>query len=78
MKRQSIFLSCFIGGLLFVQHVNAQFKKLDVEFNVNIATYSIVEFIVAENQGRLFYIDGKADVAFPVQKILGTVLLPAS
>ena len=28
-------------------------SKVDVEFNPNIATYSIVEFLVAKEQGRL-------------------------
>jgi len=37
-------------------------SKVDVEFNPNIATYSIVEYLVAKEQGRLFYIDGKADI----------------
>jgi len=34
-------------------------SKVEVEFNPNIATYSIVEYLVAKHQGRLFYIDGK-------------------
>lgn len=37
-------------------------SKVDVEFNPNIATYSIVEYLVAKHQGRLFYFDGKADI----------------
>ncbi|WP_188616765.1 DUF4932 domain-containing protein [Cloacibacterium rupense] len=39
-------------------------SKVDVEFNPNIATYSIVEFLVAKEQGRLFYIDGKSDISY--------------
>lgn len=35
--------------------------KLSIEFNPNIATYSIVERLVANHNGRLFYIDGKRD-----------------
>ncbi len=38
-------------------------SKVDVEFNPNIATYSIVEYLVAKEQGRLFYIDGKTDIS---------------
>ena len=37
--------------------------KLSVEFNENIATYSIVERLVADKEGKLFYIDGKAEDA---------------
>ena len=40
---------------------NQEIKQLSVEFNENIATYSIVEKLVANKEGRLFYIDGKAD-----------------
>jgi len=40
---------------------NQNNNKLSVEFNKNIATYSIVEKLVAYKEGRLFYIDGKAD-----------------
>jgi hypothetical protein len=40
---------------------NPSRDKLAVEFNENIATYSIVERMVADKEGRLFYIDGKAD-----------------
>ncbi|MDX1828635.1 MAG: DUF4932 domain-containing protein [Lutibacter sp.] len=36
-------------------------QKLSIKFNPNISTYSIVERLVANNQGRLFYIDGKAN-----------------
>ncbi len=36
-------------------------NKLSVELNENIATYSIVERLLADKQGQLFYIDGKAD-----------------
>ncbi|AZI56354.1 DUF4932 domain-containing protein [Epilithonimonas vandammei] len=39
-------------------------SKVDVEFNPNIATYSIVEYLVAKHQGRLFYIDGKTDIGY--------------
>ena len=39
-------------------------SKVDVEFNPNIATYSIVEYLVAKEQGRLFYIDGKTDISY--------------
>ena len=38
-------------------------SKVDVELNPNIATYSIVEYLVAKEQGRLFYIDGKTDIS---------------
>lgn len=46
---------------LFAVNLKSQ-SKVDVEFNPNIATYSIVEYLVAKEQGRLFYIDGKADI----------------
>jgi len=39
-------------------------SKVDVEFSPNIATYSIVEYLVAKEQGRLFYIDGKTDISY--------------
>lgn len=39
-------------------------SKLDVEFNPNIATYSIVEYLVAKEQGKLFYIDGKTEINY--------------
>jgi len=47
---------------LFAVNLKSQ-SKVDVEFNPNIATYSIVEYLVAKEQGRLFYIDGKADIS---------------
>ncbi len=50
--------------LMFLFTVNLKSQsKVDVEFNPNIATYSIVEYLVAKEQGRLFYIDGKADIS---------------
>lgn len=48
---------------LFAANLKSQ-SKVDVEFNPNIATYSIVEYLVAKHQGRLFYIDGKTDISY--------------
>jgi len=48
---------------LFAVNLKSQ-SKVDVEFNPNIATYSIVEYLVAKEQGRLFYIDGKTDISY--------------
>ena len=48
---------------LFAVNLKSQ-SKVDVEFNPNIATYSIVEYLVAKDQGRLFYIDGKSDISY--------------
>ena len=51
--------------LMFLFFVNLQSQsKVDVEFSPNIATYSIVEYLVAKKQGRLFYIDGKTDISY--------------
>jgi len=52
------FVSYFKNWLVIENKKN---KKLSIEFNRNIATYSIVEKLVANKEGRLFYIDGKSD-----------------
>lgn len=41
-----------------------QSGKLQIEFNTNVATYSIVEHVVAKHRGRLFYIDGQANLEY--------------
>lgn len=48
---------------LFTVNLKSQ-SKVDVEFSPNIATYSIVEYLVAKHQGRLFYIDGTTDISY--------------
>lgn len=48
---------------LFTVNFKSQ-SKVDVEFNPNIATYSIVEYLVAKHQGRLFYVDGTTDISY--------------
>ncbi len=51
--------------MMFLWAVNLKSQsKVDVEFNPNIATYSIVEYLVAKHQGRLFYIDGTTDISY--------------
>lgn len=50
--------------MLFLFHGKAQSSKVNVEFNPNIGTYSIIEYLVAKQQGRLFYIDGKSDISY--------------
>ncbi|WP_294246603.1 DUF4932 domain-containing protein [uncultured Chryseobacterium sp.] len=42
----------------------ARSGSVEVIFNPNIATYSIVEYLVARKQGQLFYIDGKRDISY--------------
>ena len=49
--------------LLFAVNLKSQ-SKVDMEFSPNISTYSIVEYLVAKEQGRLFYIDGKTDISY--------------
>ena len=52
-------------SMMFLCAVNLKSQsKIEVEFNPNIATYSIVEYLVAKHQGRLFYIDGKTDIGY--------------
>jgi hypothetical protein len=51
-------------SLLLSGQLKAQNSKLNVEFNPNIATYSIVEHLVAVQLGWLFYIDGKANIEY--------------
>ncbi len=48
---------------LFAVNLKSQ-SKVDVEFSPNIATHSIVEYLVAKEQGKLFYIDGKTDISY--------------
>lgn len=52
----------FVFTVTAQQHI--QKSKLTVEFNPNIATYSIVERLMAAKDGRFFYIDGKADDSY--------------
>lgn len=60
MIRKSILTLVMI---LLVVNLKSQ-SKVDVEFSPNIATYSIVEYLVAKHQGRLFYIDGKSNISY--------------
>lgn len=50
--------------LLFAAQTKAQSSKVNIEFNPNIGTYSIIEYLVAKQQGRLFYIDGTTDISY--------------
>ncbi|MCD9855756.1 DUF4932 domain-containing protein [Epilithonimonas sp. JDS] len=61
MKTYKYILSMMM--LLLTMNLKSQ-SKVDVEFNPNIATYSIVEYLVAKEQGRLFYIDGRTDISY--------------
>ncbi|MEO6547117.1 MAG: DUF4932 domain-containing protein [Ferruginibacter sp.] len=63
MKQRTLLISIFLS-LVFTIQLKAQTNKINVEFNANLATYSIVEHLVAEHLGWLFYIDGKADIAY--------------
>ncbi|WP_326983301.1 DUF4932 domain-containing protein [Chryseobacterium sp. MYb264] len=49
---------------LMAADMKSQSARVDVEFSPNIATYSIVEYLVARHQGKLFYIDGKTDIGY--------------
>ena len=61
MRKSFILLIAAVTWFCSAAQVTAGKDKLSVEFNENIATYSIVERLVADKQERLFYIDGKAD-----------------
>ncbi|MEN4760853.1 DUF4932 domain-containing protein [Chryseobacterium sp. C39-AII1] len=61
MKYKSILILILY---LMAADLKSQSVKVDVEFSPNIATYSIVEYLVAKEQGRLFYIDGKTDISY--------------
>ncbi|OJX32279.1 MAG: hypothetical protein BGO86_08945 [Chryseobacterium sp. 36-9] len=63
MKTLKMINKSILTLMMFLLAVNLKSQsKVEVEFNPNIATYSIVEYLVAKHQGRLFYIDGRADI----------------
>lgn len=65
MKTLKMIDKSILTLMMFLWAVNLKSQsKVDVEFNPNIATYSIVEYLVAKHQGRLFYIDGTTDISY--------------
>ncbi|MCJ8155033.1 DUF4932 domain-containing protein [Chryseobacterium sp. SSA4.19] len=65
MKTLKMINKSILTLMMFLLAVNLKSQsKVDVEFNPNIATYSIAEYLVAKHQGRLFYIDGKTDISY--------------
>src|SRR4030095_4975336 len=61
MRKFFMVLFASVSWFCSVAQGTAGKDKLSVEFNENIATYSIVERLVAAKEEKLFYIDGKAD-----------------
>jgi len=65
MKTLKMINKSILTLMMFLLAANLKSQsKVDVEFSPNIATYSIVEYLVAKHQGRLFYIDGKTDISY--------------